>query len=110
MHQGALAPSQQDVLAVSARVAIVLVLHLSAHHRLGELGLQLNGCHWDAVAEQHEVDGLVWVRDRIVHLPDHPQDVALIVLHRLGVHRLGRFGLHHLEPGRDTPEALPEHR
>ena len=97
VHQCPLAPREQQFLAVSARVAVVLVLHLPPGDRLGELGLQLDGRHGQAVEEEHQVDGLLAIRHRVVHLPHHAQPVVLVVLDRLRVQGFRGLGLGHEE-------------
>src|SRR5699024_1006334 len=69
VHQGAATGCQQRFVL---GVAVALILLDRVVHRLGGIGLEFDGGHGQAVAEQDQVDGVV-VLAGVVHLPHHPQ-------------------------------------
>src|SRR5699024_1875764 len=72
VHQGAATGCQQRFVL---GVAVALILLDRVVHRLGGIGLEFDGGHGQAVAEQDQVDGGVGLAGG-GHLPPHPQRVV----------------------------------
>ena len=82
MHHGSALEAQQGFGASRCLAfgrAVVFVLRNGGLHRLGEIGLEFDGGHGQAVDEAHQVDFVVVVLG-VTQLGHHAQDVAGIAL------------------------------
>ena len=98
MHQRPAREGQQRLggLALGLGQAVEAVLVDGVADALGEVGLQLDRGHRQAVEEQHQVDAVLVVQ-RIAHLPHHPQPVGGVAGEDVGVDGQRRLELGQLQ-------------
>ena len=97
-------------LPFGLRLAVEAVLVDRVVDALGEVGLQLDRGHRQAVEEQHEVDAVLVVQ-RVAHLPHDAQAVGGVAGEDVRVHRQRRLELRQLQrlPQAEQLDAVPQH-
>ena len=112
VNQGAGGKRQQRLgrLALRARMAVKAVLVDGVLHALGEVGLEFDRGHGQAVEEQHQVN-VVFVVQRITHLAHHAQPVGAVAGQDVGVDAERRLELGELERGFEAEQldAVAQH-